>query len=149
MLVGRLSGDHVVKKVGPVMVLRAGTAIGAGGLLGGILINTPWAFLASFAFAGLGFSTIIPIVYRAAGSTPGVDRAEGVSAVATACYAAFLIGPPVMGFISDLVSLRLAFGMVGGIVTAVIVLAPSVVRPIRQEFVIQPPVAPATSQISG
>jgi MFS family permease len=149
MLVGRLSDDHVVKMVGPVMVLRVGTAIGAGGLLGGILINTPWAFLASFAFAGLGFSTIIPIVYRAAGSTPGVDRAEGVSAVATACYAAFLIGPPVMGFISDLVSLRLAFGLVGGIVTAVIVLAPSVLRPVRQEFTVDSPVAPATSQVSG
>lgn len=131
------------------MVLRVGTAIGAGGLLAGVLINTPWAFLASFAFAGLGFSTIVPIVYRAAGSTPGIDRAEGVSAVATACYAAFLIGPPVMGFISDVVSLRLAFGLVGGIVTAVIFLAPSVVRPLRQEFVIDPPVAPATSQISG
>lgn len=149
MLVGRLSGDHVVKVVGPVMVLRVGTAIGAGGLLGGILINTPSAFLASFALAGLGFSTIIPVVYRAAGSTPGVDRAEGVSAVATTCYAAFLIGPPAMGFISDMVSLRLAFGMVAGIVTAIIVLAPSVVRPVRQELMVNPPVIAAVSQSSG
>jgi MFS family permease len=149
MLVGRLTGDQVVKRVGPVLVLRVGTAIGVLGLLGGVLINTPWSFLASFAFVGLGFSTIIPIAYRAAGSTPGVERAEGVAAVATACYAAFLIGPPVMGFIADIASLRLAFALVGGIVTMVIVLAPAVSRPSRQDEVLEVAAAPAASRISG
>ena len=149
MLVGRLSGDQVVKRFGPVMLLRAGAALGTMGLLGGIVINTPIAFLASFALVGLGFSTIIPIVYRTAGSTPGVDRAEGVAAVATTCYAAFLIGPPVMGFISDVASLRLAFALVGGIVTAVIVLAPSVARPTQPEPASVTPVAPAVSNLPG
>lgn len=149
MLVGRLSGDQVVKRVGPVLVLRAGAALGALGLLGGILINTPATFLASFALVGLGFSTIIPIVYRTAGSTPGVDRAEGVAAVATTCYAAFLIGPPVMGFISDIASLRLAFALVGGIVSTVIILAPSVARTNQQEPVADTSAAPATSTLSG
>lgn len=149
MLVGRLSGDQVVKHVGPVMLLRAGAALGAVGLLGGILINTPVAFLASFALVGLGFSTIIPIVYRTAGSTPGVDRAEGVAAVATTCYAAFLIGPPLMGFISDVASLRLAFALVGGIVTAVIILAPAVARNDQPEPTIDSPAAPAISNLPG
>jgi MFS family permease len=146
MLVGRLAGDRVVKLIGPVMVLRVGAAIGAAGLLGGVAINTPWAFLGAFALAGLGFSTIIPIVYRAAGSTDGVDRAEGVAAVATACYAAFLIGPPVMGFVADLVSLRLAFTLVSVVVSAVIVLAPSVVRAERPAKPTEPVATPAVGQ---
>lgn len=128
MLIGRLAGDRVVQAVGPVMVLRVGTAIGALGLLAGVVINSPLAFLTAFGLVGLGFSTIIPIAYRAAGSTPGVDRAAGVAAVATACYSAFLVGPPTMGFISDVLSLRVAFALVGVIVTAIIVLAPAVLR---------------------
>lgn len=129
MLIGRLAGDRMIRAIGPVVVLRAGAALGSFGLLAGVAIDTPWAFLTAFGLAGLGFSTIIPIVYRAAGSTPGVDRAAGVAAVATACYSAFLIGPPAMGFISDVLSLRVAFVLVGVIVTAVIVLAPSVRSP--------------------
>ena len=128
MLVGRLFGDPLVRRVGPVAILRGGTAIGAAGVLIGVLLNTPWAFLLTFALVGLGFSTIIPIVYRAAGSIPGVPRAEGVASVATVCYSAFLVGPPMMGFISDQSSLRTAFTLVGLLVTVIIVLAPAVSR---------------------
>lgn len=129
MLVGRLFGDPLVRRAGPVAILRGGAALGSAGMLFGVLVNTPWAFLLTFGLVGLGFSTIIPIVYRAAGSTPGVPRAEGVAAVATVCYAAFLVGPPLMGFVSDLLSLRVAFLGVGLFVTVVIALAPAVVRP--------------------
>jgi MFS family permease len=153
MLVGRLSGDRLVRATGPVMVLRAGSALGAVGMLFGIGVNTPWSFLVSFALAGLGFAAIIPIVYRAAGSTPGIDRAAGVAAVATACYSAFLIGPPVMGFIADVASLRAAFALVGIIVTTVIVLAPSVTQATQEPSTTDTPSpigAPAaTNQATG
>jgi fucose permease len=102
--------------------------IGGGGILAGIAINTSWAFMASFGLVGLGFSTIIPIVYRAAGSMPGLDRSTGVAAVATACYSAFLIGPPVMGFVADQLSLRASFAMVGLATAIVVVLAPATQR---------------------
>ncbi len=132
MLIGRLFGDPLVRRVGPVAIIRGGAALGSAGMLFGVLVNTPWSFLLTFGLAGLGFSMIIPIVYRAAGSTPGVPRAEGVAAVATMCYAAFLVGPPLMGFVADLISLRVAFlgvGLgVGLFVTSVIWLAPAVVR---------------------
>lgn len=148
MLIGRLAGDRVVQVIGPVQVLRSGAALGALGLLAGVGINTPWSFLMAFGLAGLGFSAIIPIVYRAAGSTPGIERAAGVAAVATACYAAFLIGPPVMGFISDVVSLRAAFVLVGGIVTAVIVLAPAVAHPASDDHPVDATAAVSASQVS-
>ena len=139
MLIGRLFGDPLVRRAGPVAILRGSAALGSVGMLFGVLVNTPWSFLLAFGLVGLGFSTIIPIVYRAAGSTPGVPRAEGVAAVATVCYAAFLVGPPMMGFISDLLSLRVAFLGVGLFVTIVIVLAPAVVR-----LAVTPAQVPAT-----
>ena len=128
MLIGRLFGDPLVRRLGPVAILRGGAALGSAGMLFGVLVNTPWSFLLAFGLAGLGFSTTIPIVYRAAGSTPGVPRAVGVAAVATMCYAAFLVGPPLMGFVADLLSLRVAFLGVGLFVTSVIWLAPAVAR---------------------
>jgi MFS family permease len=150
MLIGRLFGDPLVRWAGPVAMLRGGAALGSAGMLLGVVINAPWAFLATFGLVGLGFSTIIPIVYRAAGSTPGVPRAEGVAAVATVCYAAFLVGPPVMGFVADLLSLRAAFLGVGVFVTIVIALAPAVVRPVGGPVIdaaaaddLPPEVAPA------
>jgi len=139
MLIGRLFGDPLVRRAGPVAILRGGAAQGSAGMLFGLLVNTPWSFLLAFGLVGLGFSTIIPIVYRAAGSTPGVPRAEGVAAVATVCYAAFLVGPPMMGFVSDLLSLRAAFMGVGLFATIVIVLAPAVVR-----LAVTPAQVPAT-----
>lgn len=138
MLVGRLSGDAVVKSIGAVHVLRGGALLGTVGLLLGVIVHTPWAFLAAFGLAGLGFSATLPIVYRAAGSTPGVDRATAVASVATACYAAFLLGPPIMGLIADVASLRFAFGLVALVTMSVYFLAPAV-RPSS------PPAFPAVS----
>ncbi len=127
-LVGRLAGDSMVRRFGPVLVIRVGAAIAIAGVLFGALMAVPWAFLLSFACAGLGFSATIPITYRAAGSVPGIERSVGVAAVATACYSAFLIGPPVIGAIGDHLSLQVAFIGVALLVSIVIVLAPSVER---------------------
>ena len=126
MLVGRLRGDKLVRNIGPAPVVRLGVALGMSGIMAGMVINTAWAFLLSFGLVGLGFSTVIPIVYRTAGSMPGIDGAAGVAGVATACYSAFLIGPPLMGFVSDQLSLRAAFVMVGIVTSIAIVLAPAV-----------------------
>ena len=126
MLVGRLRGDKLVRNIGPAPVVRLGVALGMSGIMAGMVISTAWAFLLSFGLVGLGFSTVIPIVYRTAGSMPGIDGAAGVAGVATACYSAFLVGPPLMCFVSDQLSLRAAFVMVGIVTSIAIVLAPAV-----------------------
>ena len=70
-----------------------------------------------------------------------------VASVATACYAAFLLGPPIMGFIADAASLRLAFGLVALVTTSVYFLAPAV-RPSSQPS-LPSPSSPSASHAQG
>jgi hypothetical protein len=67
--------------------------------------------LVGFACLGAGLATIVPTVFRAAGlraATPGA----GIAAVSTVGYAAFLVGPPMIGFLSEAVGLRAALVVV-------------------------------------
>jgi hypothetical protein len=60
-----------------------------------------------FALVGIGLANIVPVIFSAAGrstSTPAV----GVSMAATAGYAGFLVGPPMIGFAAGFLGLRLA-----------------------------------------
>jgi MFS family permease len=57
--------------------------------------------LLGFLLVGLGLSNIVPIAYSVAGRIPGVAAGVGISSVTTIGYAGFLLGPPVIGFISD------------------------------------------------
>ncbi len=113
MLTGRLSGDILVRTFGPVRVIAAGGAISALGLIAGLLAGEAWTALIGFGLIGLGLSVILPITYRAAGSTPGIARGKAVASVATVGYLGFLAAPPSIGAIADATSLRIVLVMVG------------------------------------
>jgi MFS family permease len=121
-LAGRLMGDTVISRFGVERVLRAGSIIAATGIGGGILINQPWSVLAGFAVVGIGISVVVPITYRAAGTVPGVAPGDAVAAVASLGYMGFLLGPPLIGFLADLVSLRVALGLVALVLLGIQVL---------------------------
>ncbi len=61
---------------------------------------------------GIGLSTIVPIAYSIAGNAKGLPPGVGIAMVTTVGYSGFFFGPPVMGFLSDLVTLRYAFLLV-------------------------------------
>lgn len=108
MLIGRFAGDRIVAHVGPVRAVRAGGIIASIGMLLGLLPGTVAAAALGFSVMGLGLSVVIPVVYRAAGSTPGIPSGRGVAAVASMGYSGFLVGPPVLGYLAQVTSLRLA-----------------------------------------
>jgi hypothetical protein len=62
--------------------------------------------LGGFAAAGAGFSSIIPLVFAAGGRIPQVSEGAGVATVSGLGYLGFLVGPPVIGLVSELTSLR-------------------------------------------
>ncbi|MGI8485319.1 MAG: MFS transporter, partial [Thermomicrobiales bacterium] len=124
MLIGRLSGDLLVRRLGPVRVIAVGGAISVIGLIG-----TAWSALIGFGLVGLGLSVILPITYRAAGSTPGISRGKAVASLATIGYLGFLAGPPIIGTVADAASLRGALLLVGVVTIALIPLSRSTGRP--------------------
>jgi hypothetical protein len=55
---------------------------------------------------GLGLAAVVPTLFRAAGSQPGIPAAVGIAAVSTMGYAGGLIGPPVIGTVAGVATLR-------------------------------------------
>ena len=110
MTLGRFLGDAISAKIGSVKIVALGACIALGGYVLVLLGNTYLA-IAGFAFTGLGFSVIIPELFRIGGNVEGVESSQGVAFIAGTGYAGFLMAPPVLGFLAESVSLNLSFAV--------------------------------------
>ena len=108
MTAGRFSGDALIARFGSAPVLQAGSAIATVGLVISLLLGTPGAALFGFAAVGAGFSVVVPILYRAAGRVPGMGAGSAIATVSTMGYLGFFVGPPLVGFAAQAVTLRWA-----------------------------------------
>lgn len=112
MLAGRFSGDALVRRFGAPRLVRAGGVLAAAGLGSALLLNQPAVLLLGFAAVGLGLSVVYPLVFSAAGNHPSVSAGRAVASVATVGYGGFLTGPPILGWLAELTSLRAILGLV-------------------------------------
>ena len=104
MTVGRLSGVRLLDRYGRVPVLRGSAALAAVGLLIVIFVPSPWIAVFGVVLWGLGAALGFPTGMSAAADDQKTAAAR-VSAVATIGYLAFLVGPPVIGFLGEQVGL--------------------------------------------
>lgn len=111
MAVGRLAGDALTRRFGPVRVVRGGALLAAAGLGAGLVTARPLVSLAGFVCVGLGFSGIFPCLVRAAAARSAAGSAA-IAAVATAGYTGFLAGPPVIGVVAQASSVRAGLSLV-------------------------------------
>ncbi len=112
MAVFRLLGDAITARLGPARTVRTGALVAAFGLALALLMPSPYWALPGFAVSGAGFSVIIPLVFAAGGRVPSVSRGAGIATVGGIGYLGFLFGPPSIGFISQLSSLRYALFLI-------------------------------------
>ena len=130
MACGRFFGDGLAIRLGPVALVRLGSAIAAAGLALALLFHEPITALAGFAAVGAGWAAIVPQVFSAAGRTAGMAAGPALATVTTLGYSGFLVGPPLIGFAAQLMGLPAALGIVAGMSGLAAVLAASV-RPAR------------------
>lgn len=104
MTVGRLGGVRLLDRFGRVPVLRASAGLAIVGLSIVIFVPSPRIAVVGVALWGLGASLGFPTGMSAAADDPRMAAAR-VSAVATIGYCAFLIGPPLIGFVGEQVGL--------------------------------------------
>jgi fucose permease len=102
----RLSGDRLLTRFGAARTLPTLATIATVGLALALIIFTPGATIIGFAFLGLGVGLIVPGMFSAAGHLPGVNIAAAVSTVAALSYSGFVAGPPLIGALAGLTSLR-------------------------------------------
>lgn len=131
MLIARFAGDSLVARFGPDRIVRIGGLIAAAGLALGLLADRPSTALLGFAAIGLGLASVYPLVFGAAGNRRDIPRGRAVASVATMGYSGFLLGPPLLGWVAQLTSLRAALGIVVLLAFVIAMLAPAARRPSR------------------
>ncbi|NUV77635.1 MFS transporter [Streptomyces fungicidicus] len=124
MTVGRFAGGPFLERFGRAAVVRASAAVAAVGVALVVFSPSPLVAGAAVVLWGLGASLGFPVSISAAGDDPE-GAAARVSAVATAGYLAFLVGPPSLGFLADHVGLRPTMGVVLGLLVVAALLAPA------------------------
>ena len=81
MAAGRLVGDRLALRWGPSGLLVRCGVLASAGLGVALLIGHPAAAVAGFALLGAGVAPVVPVVFRAGGSTPGVPSSQGIATV--------------------------------------------------------------------
>lgn len=108
----RFLGDIITARLGPLLTVRAGSLVGAAGLLWALSMHSPAWALPGFAATGAGFSVIIPLVFGSGGRVGSINPGAGIATVTGIGYVGFIIGPPTIGFAAQLFTLRYALGVV-------------------------------------
>ena len=108
MMVGRIFGDKGREILGDGKLMIINSLVALLGVLLLILFPVPIMVILGLFLIGLGLSVIVPIAYSTAGSAEGLAPGVGISMVTTIGYSGFLFGPPVIGFIADWQTLRIA-----------------------------------------
>ena len=114
MVVIRLCGDYVVERLGRAFVVRIGSACALVGYLFTVFGSGLAVILVGWCLVGLGVGLIAPQIYGLAGHVGG---GRGLAVVVSLGYAAFLIGPAIIGFVVSHSDLQRA--MLVPVVTAV------------------------------
>ena len=106
MTLGRLFGDRFRAKWGDSKLIVYGGLISTAGIAVVLIMPLPYVTITGFFLIGIGLSTIVPITYSIAGNARDLPSGVRLAMVTTVGYSGFLFGPPLIGFISDLSTLR-------------------------------------------
>ncbi|MDX8540191.1 MFS transporter [Mesorhizobium abyssinicae] len=107
----RFFADSFVDRHSPSGVARVLLATMAAGVLFVFLSPAPFFSLLGFALLGIGTSAIFPLAISAAAQRTDRSAAINVAALSQISFVAFLLGPPLLGFVSDHWGIRSAFGI--------------------------------------
>ncbi len=114
MVIGRLFGDRFAATYGPMNLIIGGGLIAGIGLGSGLIIGGIGGVIFGWLAAGIGLSTVIPMLFSQAGEIAKTRfegqfaPSEGVAMVSGIAYFGFLVGPPTLGFLGDAIGLRWA-----------------------------------------
>ncbi|MEV4276879.1 MFS transporter [Actinoplanes xinjiangensis] len=112
MLLARFFADGWRDRWGDRAVVAAGGTLAGAGLLTALLTGGAGPALAGFACVGLGMAAVSPCLYVAAAR----HGPAALTAAAAMSTTGLLVGPPAIGFLADVTSLRWGLGAV--VVTA-------------------------------
>ncbi|HEY0654133.1 MAG TPA: MFS transporter [Chryseosolibacter sp.] len=109
MAISRFASDSVIERIGMQNTFVLSASFIIVGIGTAVIFPTFWPSLIGFCLVGFGTASIIPMVYLLAGTSKKYSPGIVISIIATYGIVGMLIGPPLIGYLSHVFSLRLAF----------------------------------------
>ena len=108
MLVGRLTGDAVIERLGRRRALSGAAVAGAAVLGLAVLVPSSVAAIVAFAVLGVLLATIVPSAFSMSGGVTGVAPAWTISRLTTVGYVGSFASPVIIGLVADASGLTVA-----------------------------------------
>ncbi|RZM00861.1 MAG: MFS transporter, partial [Pedobacter sp.] len=130
MATGRFVGDQIIVRLGRKRTMQVSGIVISTGMFTAVIFPFIIPAMLGFMLIGIGVSAIVPTVYSLAGRNSKVSPGIALATVSSVSYLGFLMGPPLIGYISALFSLQYAYAVIGcfGIIISLIVGKLSAVR---------------------
>ena len=130
MATGRFLGDKVIARFGRKRLLQVSGIVISTGMFLSVIFPSLIPATIGFMLVGIGVSGIVPMVYSIAGTNTKVSPGIALAMVSGVSYFGFLMGPPLIGYISALSSLRYSYAVIGcfGLVITLIVAKISAIK---------------------
>jgi len=113
MSTGRFVADYFISKIGRKRLLQICGVMISTGLFTAVIFPYLVPCTLAFMLVGLGVSSIVPTVYSAAGRHSKVPPGIALATVSSVSFLGFLMGPPLIGYISEAAGLRYSFAVIG------------------------------------
>jgi len=123
MAVGRLAGDRLTDRFGPIAVARACCLFGVVGLVLMVTAGSLPMAIVGMSAAGIGVAVLYPLSITAAAARGDRAPALNVAALSLGSFGSSLVGPPLIGFVSEAGGLRWGFATLLPAIVASAVLA--------------------------
>ncbi|MBE7169180.1 MAG: MFS transporter [Williamsia sp.] len=123
MATGRFIADWIISRLGFQRTVRFSGLLIAAGLGIAVAFPTVISSIIGFLLVGFGVSSIVPLVYSEAGKTKKLSPGLALAVVSSIGFFGFLAGPPLIGIVAGISSLRVSFIIIAamGISVALIV----------------------------
>jgi len=118
----RFIADWLTTRFGARKVLQLSGALTATGLLIAVLLPYFATAIFGFLLVGAVVSSVVPLVYSAAGKSKTLSPGMALAAVSTIGYLGFLVGPPLIGFVAQASSLSISFSIIALMGTCIAVM---------------------------
>lgn len=125
----RFLADGFSDKFGLKRILQVSGLLTTAGLLFAVLLPQIVPSTIGFFLIGMGVSSVVPMVYSAAGKSKSLSPGTALTAVSSMGFIGLLIGPPIIGFIAEATSLKMSFLTISIMSIAVIVFASMMATP--------------------
>jgi MFS family permease len=105
----RFLADNLAERFGLKRILQASGLLATAGLVLAVIFPQLLTSVLGFLLVGIGVSSVVPMIYSAAGKSKTMAAGTALTAVSSLGFMGFLIGPPTIGFIAEVSSLKGSF----------------------------------------